>query len=119
MDGLDNRLMAPRMGGHLPPMDWSEGIDGGFEREWVLGVGFAPAARHLDKAFQGSALIEEVLLLVRQNPCLNTFDHNGSQPDLFMIRIPLLALPTSSPIGGEPDFTSETYFWQNQPFLYL
>ena len=116
MDGLDNRLMAPRMGSHFPPIGWSEGNVGGFEREWVLGVGFVPAARHFDKAFQVSALIEGILLLVGQNPFLNTFDHKGSQPDLFMIRIPILALPTSSPIrlqGGEPDFASETYFWQN------
>ena len=98
VDGLDNGLMAPRMGGHRLPIGWSEGYVGSFECEWVLGVGFAPAARHFDKAFQGSALIEGVFLLVGQNPFLNTFDRNGSEPDLFMIRIPLLALPTSSPI---------------------
>ena len=97
VDGLDNGLMAPRMGGHRLLIGWSEGYAGSFEREWELGVGFAPAARHFDKAFQGNALIEGVFLLIGQNPFLNTFDHNGLEPDLFMIRIPLLVLPTSSP----------------------
>ena len=75
------------MGGHLLPTGWSEGNVGSFEREWVLGEGFAPAARHFDKAFQGSALIEGVFSLVGQNPFLNTFDRNGPQPGLFVARI--------------------------------
>ena len=114
--------MAPQMGGHLPLIVWSEGNVRGFEREWVLELGFASAARHFDKAFQGSPLIEEVLLLVGQNPFSNTFDRDGSQLDLFMVRIPLLALPTSSPIRlqqDKPEFASETDFWQSQPFPYL
>ena len=112
--------MAPQMGDHLPPIGWSQGSVRGFEREWVLEVGFAPAARHSDKAFRSRTLIEGVPLHVDQNPSLNTFNHNGSQPDLFLFWITLLALPTSWPIrfqGAKPEFASETYFWQNQPFL--
>ena len=91
MNALNNRLMAPQMGGHLPVIVWSEGNVRGFEREWVLELGFAPAARHFEQAFHGSPLIEGVLLLVGQIPFSNTFNRNGSQLDLFMVRIPLLA----------------------------
>ena len=87
--------MAPQTGGHLPVVVWSEGNVRDFEREWILEVEFAPAVRHCDKAFRGSAVIEGVLLLVGQNPFLNTFNHNGLQPDLFTVWIQLLALPTS------------------------